>query len=69
MNDEVTDSELMSQFAEMTGRPVLILLDQTTATVTHQTTGETLSHHNIDPDRSYWRNQDKEPGRWPSPQI
>jgi transposase InsO family protein len=49
-----------------TGKAVLILVDQTTATVTHLTTGEILSQHLIDPDRDYWRDQNKEPGRWPS---
>jgi hypothetical protein len=28
-------------------------------------TREILSTHTIDPDRSYWRNQQKRPGRWP----
>jgi hypothetical protein len=28
-------------------------------------TGEVLSRHLIDPDKTYWRNQNKEPGRWP----
>ena len=35
-------------------------------TVADLTTGEVLSIHQIDPDKSYWRNQTKEPGRWPS---
>jgi hypothetical protein len=30
------------------------------------TTGEVLSTHLIDPNRSYWRNQNKEADRWPS---
>jgi transposase InsO family protein len=47
------------------GAPVLILVDDTTATVTHLTTGEVLSTHNIEPDKNYWRDQNKEPGRWP----
>ncbi|HPU13036.1 MAG TPA: hypothetical protein PLQ19_04500 [Aeromicrobium sp.] len=34
-------------------------------TVIHLNTGELLSEHNIDPSRNYWRNQLKEPGRWP----
>jgi len=51
---------------EHTKQPVLILVDHTTATVTHLNTGEILSHHHIDPDKNYWRNQNKEPGRWPS---
>ena len=47
------------------GTPVLILTDATQATVTHRTTGEILSEHNIDPHSTYWRNKNKEPGRWP----
>jgi transposase InsO family protein len=50
------------------GTAVLILLDATTATVTHRTTGEILSRHTIDPARDYWRNADREPGRWPDSQ-
>jgi transposase InsO family protein len=48
------------------GKAILILVDQTTATVTQLTTGEILSQHLIDPTRDYWRDQNKEPGRWPS---
>jgi transposase InsO family protein len=44
---------------------VTILIDPDTATVIHTDTGEVLSQHTIDPDRSYWRNQHKPPGRWP----
>ena len=47
------------------GTAVLILVDETSATVTHLTTGEILSIHTIEPDRKYWRDQNKEPGRWP----
>ena len=46
-------------------RRVLAIVDQTTVTVIDLTTGEILSTHTIDPDRSYWRNQQKHPGRWP----
>jgi len=46
-------------------RRVLAIADQTTVTVIDQLTGEVLSTHTIDPDRSYWRNQQKQPGRWP----
>ena len=28
-------------------------------------TGEVLSVHLIEPGKAYWRNQNKEPGRWP----
>jgi len=44
---------------------VLAIADQTTVTVIDQLTGEVLSTHTIDPNRSYWRNQQKQPGRWP----
>ena len=47
-------------------RRVLAIADQTTVTVIDLTTGEILSTHTIDPNRSYWRNQHKPPGRWPS---
>ena len=50
-----------------TGAPVLILIDQSTATVTHLNTGEILSNHTIEPDKNYWRDQNKKPGRWPGP--
>jgi hypothetical protein len=46
------------------GSAVTILIDPDTATVIHTDTGEVLSQHTIDPDRSYWRNQHKPPGRW-----
>mgnify|MGYP001331324823 CR=1 FL=1 len=44
---------------------VLMLIDDTTVTVTELTTGEVLSQHLIDPDRSYWPNHLKPPGRCP----
>jgi transposase InsO family protein len=46
---------------------VLAFADDTHVTVADLTTGEVLSTHLIQPDKSYWRNQNKEPGRWPSP--
>ena len=45
---------------------VLALADDHHITVTDLTTGEVLSPHLIEPDKTYWRNQNKEPGRWPS---
>jgi len=45
--------------------PVLALIDTTTVTVIAITTGEILSTHHIDPERGYWRNKNKTPGRWP----
>jgi transposase InsO family protein len=45
---------------------VLALADDHQVTVTDLATGEVLSTHLIQPDKNYWRNQNKEPGRWPS---
>ncbi len=45
---------------------VLALADEHHITVIELETGEVLSTHLIDPDRAYWRNQNKQPGRWPS---
>ncbi|TAJ46709.1 MAG: IS481 family transposase [Herbiconiux sp.] len=50
-----------------TTEPVMILIDENTATVTHLTTGEILSNHLIEPEKSYWRDHNKKPGRWPGP--
>jgi len=50
------------------GQPAIILIDTTTATVVHRTTGEVLSEHHINPTRTYWRNKNREPGRWPGSQ-
>ncbi|HEY4267445.1 MAG TPA: IS481 family transposase [Galbitalea sp.] len=46
-------------------KPVLILADETSVTITDHNTGEILGNYLIDPDKNYWRNQTKEPGRWP----
>jgi transposase InsO family protein len=47
---------------------VLALADDHQITVIELETGEVLSTHLIEPDRAYWRNQNKKPGRWPSSQ-
>jgi hypothetical protein len=44
---------------------VLAIADDTRVTVTDLTTGEVLSTHHIEPDKSYWRNQNNPRGRWP----
>ncbi|WP_375386746.1 hypothetical protein [uncultured Microbacterium sp.] len=44
---------------------VILIADETTVTVVHLTTGEILATNTINPDRTYWRNTQKEPGRWP----
>jgi hypothetical protein len=44
---------------------VLGFADDHQITVADLTTGEVLSINQIDPARAYWRNRNKEPGRWP----
>ena len=51
--------------AEHRGKRVLILIDDTTTTVVHADTGEIIATNTIEPDKTYWRNTQKEPGRWP----
>jgi hypothetical protein len=46
---------------------VLAFADDNQITVADLTTGEVLSTHLIDPTKSYWRNHNTRPGRWPSP--
>ena len=46
-------------------RRVLALADDSVVTVIALDTGEVLSVHHIEPDRAYWRNQQRSPGRWP----
>jgi transposase InsO family protein len=46
-------------------RRVLAFADEYHITVADLATGEVLSTHLIEPDKSYWRNQQREPGRWP----
>jgi transposase InsO family protein len=45
---------------------VLAFADDHQITVADLTTGEILSIHQIEPDKTYWRNHNREPGRWPS---
>jgi Integrase core domain len=54
--------------ANHTGKRVLALADEHHITVIELDTGEVLSTHLIQPDKTYWRNQQRGPGRWPSPQ-
>jgi hypothetical protein len=46
-----------------TRKRVLALIDDHQVLVTDLTTGEALSHHLIEPTKTYRRNQNKEPGR------
>ena len=50
------------------GQRVLAIADHTTVTVIDLKTGEILSTHDIDPAKSYWRNTQRAPGRWPGAQ-
>ena len=47
------------------GRRVLAVVDEREVTVVDLETGEVLSSHLIEPERAYWRNQRRNPGRWP----
>jgi transposase InsO family protein len=48
---------------------VLAIADDEHITVIELDSGEVLSTHHIDPNKAYWRNQNKEPGRWPDSQT
>lgn len=45
---------------------VLLLIDETTVTITELATGEVLSQHLINPEKNYWPDQLKPAGRWPT---
>ena len=51
------------------GTKVLILVTTTTVNVVTQHTNQLIASHHIDPDRNYWRNQQKRPGRWPGRSV
>lgn len=53
------------RLADGTDVEIINWLDDTTATVIELRTGEILSTHTIDPKKSYWRNTQRAPGRWP----
>jgi transposase InsO family protein len=44
---------------------VLAIVDEQEVTVVALDTGEILSSHLIEPDKGYWRNTRRDPGRWP----
>ena len=50
-------------------RRVLAIVDEQEVTVVALDTGEILSSHLIEPDKGYWRNQRRDPGRWPGSQA
>ena len=45
--------------------PILMLIDDHTVNVINPATGQHLASHTIDPNHNYWRNNQKNPGRWP----
>jgi hypothetical protein len=47
---------------------VLAFADDHHITVAELATREVLSHHLINPTKTHRRNQNREPGRWPTPQ-
>ena len=49
-------------------RRVLAIVDEQEVTLVALDTGEVLSNHWIEPDKGYWRNQRRNPGRWPGSQ-
>ena len=55
--------------AALARRRVLAIVDEQEVTVVALDTGEILSTHLIEPDRGYWRNQRRDPGRWPGSQA
>ena len=46
-------------------RRVLAIVDETDVTLVALDTGQVLSSHRIEPTKGYWRNQRRNPGRWP----
>ena len=50
-------------------RRVLAIVDEHEVTVVALDTGEILSTHRIEPDKGYWRNTRRDPGRWPGSQA
>jgi transposase InsO family protein len=54
---------------EHAGTKVLILVTATTVTVLATPDYQLIGSHHINPDRNYWRNQQKRPGRWPGRSV
>lgn len=50
---------------EHRGKRYILIADEHTVTVIHLDTGEIVATNTINPATSYWRNNEKEPGRWP----
>jgi transposase InsO family protein len=56
---------LLDDFAVI---PVLINVT-TTVTVLSKNTHHLIASHTVDPNRNYWRNKQKDPGRWPGSSV
>ncbi len=52
-----------------TTTPVLIVVTTTTVTVLSKTTHQLIASHTVDPNRNYWPNKQKNPGRWPRSSV
>jgi transposase InsO family protein len=50
-------------------RRILAIVDEREVTVVDLGSGEILSVHLIEPERGYWRNQTRDPSRWPGSQA
>ena len=61
---KVVSSQLSVTAAAHARRRVLAIVDEREVTVVALDTGENLSAHRIEPDKGYWRNQRRDPGRW-----
>jgi transposase InsO family protein len=48
---------------------ILAIVDEREVTVVALDTGELLSSHLIEPAKGYWRNQRRNPGRWPGSHV
>lgn len=51
--------------ADHRSKRCILLIDDTTVTVVHIDTGEIIATNTIQPDKTYWRNTMRAPGRWP----
>lgn len=47
------------------GTRILTIADDATVTVIDLETSQILSTHTIEPNKTYWRNTQRAPGRWP----
>jgi len=67
--DSLHPSRISVRAAPGSASSVLAIVDETDVTLVAFDTGEVLSSHLIEPDKGYWRNQRRNPGRWPGSQV